>query len=214
MRNITITKNTPYHIYNRGNLKQTIFHDPSDYARFLFLILYFQSPQIIPHVSRAVGHFLKHKTFKISEDIIEEIVDTRTVELLNFCIMPNHFHLTIKNLDEHGISKYMHRVSSAYAKYYTSKYETSGHVFQGTYKAKEILTTEQLVYTSAYIHRNPCELSKWQDHPEHYLWSSLSDYSTNRWNKLLKPEMILSAFDHYEDYMHYCSTSGAKTSFG
>ena len=151
MRNIIIAPDEHYHICNRGVNKQIIFHDTRDHFRFLFLILYFQSTITFDQIGRVVDAFVLSPAL----DIRGEVVKKRTVELVAFCIMPNHFHLIIKELEENGITNYMQRVLTAYSKYYNTKYEKSGHVFQGPYRAVHITDDRQLLHASAYIHRNP-----------------------------------------------------------
>lgn len=213
MRTTPILKNHYYHVFNRGNMKQVLFHEPSDYARFLFILLYFQSPETITNISRQITYFLKNKKFKIEDDITEKIVSNSFVDILNFCIMPNHFHMTVYNKSETGLSLYMHRVGNAYGKFFNKKYDQTGHVFQGAYKAVMVDTDQQLAYLSAYIHRNPVELPTWTNQEEDYLWSSFQDYNTNRWNELLKPKMLMDSFKNFSDYTKFVKGSGAKTEF-
>lgn len=209
MRNIKIAPGEHYHIYNRAVNKQVIFHEVSDYARFLFLILYFQSPASFPKIGRAVGNYVKRLAFDIVNE--KEVIRHRTVELVAFCIMPNHFHLIVKEKEEGGIAAYMHRVMTAYAKYYCAKYGKSGHVFQGTYKAILIVDDRQLLYLSAYIHRNPRNISKWIDKENQYRWSSYQDFvEVNRWGEILLPEVVLGQFKDKNKYRDFVNTSTAK----
>ena len=115
MRNIKIAPGEYYHLFNRAVNKQVIFHDVRDYARFLFLILYFQSEIKFPQIGRIVKEFVKSRAFDTGDE--QEISKNRTVELVAFCIMPNHFHLIVKELEEGGIADYMQRVLTAYSKY-------------------------------------------------------------------------------------------------
>jgi putative transposase len=205
-----ITSDNYYHVFNRGVSKQTLFYDNVDYARFLFLLLYLQSPISFPQVGRNVGSFLKKKDFRIQEKTKDEIIEKRFVEIINFCIMPNHFHITVKALSDDGVSKYMQKVSNAYAKYFNTRYHKSGHVFQGSYKARLVTTDKQFMYLSAYIHRNPNELINWKGESLSYPWSSYQDYTHNRWGRLLNHEPITGTFNSPEDYREYVETSGAK----
>jgi len=205
-----------YHIFNRAVSKQVIFHDFGDYARFLFLILYFQAPVKILHISRAVKDFVKYfsqsgQSSALTTGLEKEIVKKRMVELIAFCIMPNHFHLLLKELEEGGIAAYMQRVLTAYSKYYNTKYEKSGHVFQGPYRAVHIKDDRQLLHVSAYIHRNAREISRWFRKEDHYPWSSYQDFiGENRWEGLLLPEMILGEFKNKKKYHEFVKTSPAK----
>ncbi len=214
MRELPLLSDSYYHIYNRGSLKQVLFHDKADYSRFLFLIVYLQSPLVLSQTNRYIRNYLDKGMFEVKEKDITSICEDRFVEVVNFCIMPNHFHLTIKAVTEAGISKYMHRVGNAYAKYFNKKYDKSGHVFQGAFKAKFIASDRQLAYLSAYIHRNPHELYEWKDKANYYPWSSYQDYKINRWGNLLASAEIVNSFSSYDEYQNYVESSGAKEQWG
>ena len=201
-----------YHICNRGVGKQAIFHDRKDYFRFLFLILFFQSSSKVYHLGRVVKEFMvslgQHPMLaKLTEDVVKK----RTVEVVAFCIMPNHFHLILKEVEEGGISSYMQRVLNAYGKYYNTKYQKSGHVFQGSYRAVHIHDDRYMQHLSAYIHRNPRELRNWVNKEDEYSWSSYQDFTlSNRWGKLLVPDVVLGEFKDQKHYLKFVQTSPAK----
>lgn len=203
-----------YHVLNRGNDKQDIFLDDYDKARFLFLILYFQSPVLHCNLRRIVDKYIKNTAFNIDKSILKEIVNTRYVELVGFVFMPNHFHLIVYESQVDGVSKYMQRVLTSYTKYFNTKYDRSGHLFQGRYKRIYINSDNQLSYLSAYQHRNPRELQKWKDKEVEYPWSSYQDYvKENRWGELLKNDIIMNRFEGGEDYNKFVQNSGAKEFF-
>jgi putative transposase len=219
MRTLKIAPGEHYHIFNRAALKQVIFHDFGDYARFLFLILYLQAPIKILHINRLIKSFLKfcsqtgqsRALTSLAMGYEDEVVKKRRVEIVTFCIMPNHFHLILKELDEGGISFYMQRVLTAYAKYYNTKYQKTGHVFQGPYRAVHVESNEQLLHLSTYIHRNPREIAVWLDKEHRYPWSSHQDLTEeNRWGNLMAPEIILGQFKDKEEYAEFVRTSTAK----
>jgi len=198
-----------YHIFNRAVNKQVIFPDTSDYFRFLFLILYFQSPIIFQRLSRKVKEFVQSRALDSMEE--DEIIKKRRVELVSFCIMPNHFHLIVKELDVGGIAAYMQRVLTSYSKYYNIKYQKSGHVFQGPYRAVHIADDRQLLHLSAYIHRNPREISKWFKKEDQYVWSSYQDFiDKNRWGNLIMPDIVIGQFKDKAEYENFVKTSPAK----
>lgn len=211
MRNTGILINEYYHIYNRGNNKQNIFLDTRDYARFLFLIIYFQSPLTFLNISRNIDSYIKKRAFGITNESVSDVVSNRSVELVSFCLMPNHFHLIVKEVEEGGISKYMHRVSTSFTKYHNKRYKKVGHLFQGVFKAVHIKDDNQLCYLSAYIHRNPREIKIWKDKESRYPWSSFGDYlKDDKREGLLEYEIIKDQFSNSEEYKDFVDKSGAK----
>lgn len=200
-----------YHVFNRGNGKQAIFFDDRDFVRFLFLILYFQSPVGIENICRHVNCFLKKGKFDIPENRTKEIVEKRFVELTNFILMPNHFHLNLKELKAGGISKYMQKILNGYTKYVNKKNHAVGHIFQGPFKLVHVENDPQITYLSAYIHNNARDLKEWNEKEEFYPWSSFQDYVTeNRWGELLKTDIIKNQFSTNQEYKLFVANCGAK----
>lgn len=202
-----------YHVYNRGAHKRSVFHDQKDYMRFLFLLIYFQSPVQFSKVGRIAGTFDRLSGFAVTERDFAHVLLSRSVEIVSFCIMPNHFHILLRELVEGGVERYMQRIGDAYTKYAHEKYALSGHVFQGRYQAKHIPDNEYLMHLSAYIHRNPRELKGWKGREAEYPWSSYRDYvDENRWGGLLALEIILDQFEGTKasNYADFIKTSPTK----
>lgn len=213
MRIEQISLGEHYHVFNRGNNKQPIFLEDIDKSRFLFTLLFFQGDSLFSQMGRAVSTFAQnqHRVFDIFNDEIKHINQKRYSELINFALMPNHFHLTLCESSEGGISKYMQRTLNSYTKYFNAKYNKTGHLFQGPFKVVHIDTNEQLLHLSAYIHRNPRELTGWHNTEHLFPWSSYQDYvGNNRWGILLKQDLILSQFKNKAEYFNFIKTSGAK----
>lgn len=209
MRQLNITEGEYYHICNRGVLKQPIFRSQRDYLRFLFCVIHFQSPLIFPNVNDLLDKFSQN--FEISGELIREISLKRTVELVAFIFMPNHFHLLVQELKSGGISTYLQRLLNSHTKYMNAKSETSGHLFQGPFRLVHIEDNEQLLHTTAYIHRNCRELSNWKDRESIYPWSSYPDYiGLNRWNDLLARKIVLEQFQNQSEYERWTRESDTK----
>lgn len=167
-----------YHIYNRGVDKRTIFEDALDYRMFLSYLKNYLSPRQ-PKQVRPV------RESKIFEQI----------QLICYCLMPNHFHLLIKQGTQFAIVDFMRRITNAYTKYFNERYKRVGPLFQGRYKA--VLVTEEpyLLHLTRYIHLNPAELSEeYRSNLLGYTYSSYGDYLGKRKTLWLHPEEILGFF--------------------
>lgn len=134
-----------YHVYNRGVSKQKIFHDEHDYKYFLFLLKRHLSHK---PVSDKFGREYRHLAQK--------------VKLAAYCLMPNHFHFLIFNQEREGMELLMRSVITAYSMYYNKKYQHSGRLFQGAYKASLIESDSYLQHICRYIHRNPKDYITYQ----------------------------------------------------
>lgn len=173
MRYEEFLKDTYYKLTTRGVAKEDIFIEETDYVRFVFLITHFQSPTRIYNVSWYTEAFLKKGNFRDSEARTKHVLRGRNIELLAFSLTKDRFEIIIKNLEDQVLSVYMHRVLTAYGKYFNTKYKRSGHVFGGPFEAT-LIKEEDLKLALAEIHKNSTK------------WSSLKDYKgTNRWGDLL-----------------------------
>lgn len=141
-----------YHVYNRGVEKRPIFVTKYDYRRFLEITNYYLF----------INCPVKYSQFKtLSKEARTRILkrlsdkDEKWVDILSFCLMPNHIHFLIKQLTDNGTSKFMGKITNSFSHYFNIKHERVGHLFQGNFKAKRIGTDEQLIHVSRYIHLNP-----------------------------------------------------------
>ena len=211
MSRAVIAPDEYYHIYNRGVNKQPVFLNDADYVRMLLLIIFLQSPKTLYNAGWYVKNFIKTGSFGFSDETINELLSDRTVELVSFILMPNHFHLFVRELEEGGISKYLQRIEIAYTKYFNIKYRKSGYLLQGPYQSVHVSTNEQVLHLSAYIHKNCSELKGWRGKEQIYPWSSYQDVTgENRWGQLLKHDIISEQFSNPEEYKYFVRTSGAK----
>lgn len=158
-----------YHVYNRGAGKRTIFHDAGDKAKFLSLL----ARHLDPDNEAVRGDGVPYEKYP--------------VELVAYCLMGNHFHLLLYQADDpEAIQRLMRSVGTAYSMYYNLRYRSSGHLFQGIYKAVHIDNEPYLAHISRYIHLNPRTYMT-------YKWSSLPEFLDKRTTSWVYPERVLSA---------------------
>ena len=196
-----------YHLYNRGTDKRDIFMDRDDYFRF-FILLYLANGTEPVHLNNYRG--------LASVELFGEDVPGRLVDIGAYCLMPNHFHLLVKEIKDGGLSIFMHKLLTAYTMYFNKKHERSGSLFQGTFKARHAASDDYLKYLFAYIHLNPVKLinSHWKDdggiknlpttikYLNNYRYSSFLDYvgQVDRPEKvILNPATFPEYFSTRED---------------
>lgn len=170
---------TFYHIYNRGVNKRKIFLEDKDYAVFLNLLKRYLDAK--PAKDRKGREYAW-----LHEDL----------ELLAYCLMPNHFHLFVFQHTADAMTKLLRAVSTSYSSYFNKKYRRSGHLFQDRFKASMITNEAYLVHVSRYIHLNP-------DGYRSYKWSSLPYYLKEKSASWVVPKRILDLFqlDDYEAFV-------------
>ncbi len=168
-----------YHVYARGVNKQRIFLDPADYTYFLALLK--------RYLSRSDTTTARGVVFpKLYQDI----------ELLAFCLMQNHFHLLVYQINEEGMVKLMRRIMTSYSGYFNRKYERTGPLFESRYRASRVDNESYLLHISRYIHLNPAD---WQN----YNYSSLRSYLGAAAQDWLVIERITNLFTSRSDYLQF-----------
>lgn len=146
--------NSIYHIYNRGVEKRIIFMDEQDYKVFLNYLKEYLSPPEKPTSSTNLQGGTLQVNYHLRNNYSDEI------SLLAFCLMPNHIHLLIKQKDKNSIKKFTKSLFTRYSMYFNKKYKRTGSLFQGTYKATNVINKDYLLDVTRYIHRNPLKITK------------------------------------------------------
>ena len=143
--------NSYYHIYNRGIEKRIIYQDKQDYAVFLNYLKEYLSPLSKTDPKREI--LIKNTTYQIKDYRCRN--HHQNITLIAYCLMPNHFHLLVKQKQARDIELFMKSLGTRYTMYFNKRYQRQGGLFQDRYKAVLIDSDEQLLHLSRYIHLNP-----------------------------------------------------------
>jgi putative transposase len=198
-----------FHILNRGVDKRKIFLTDKDYFRFIHNLFEFNDVRPAFNLGRS---FEKSQLI----DLRNRTIKPRglIVEILAFCLMPNHFHLLMRQKKDNGITNFMRKLSVGYANYFNQKYERTGALFQGRYKAVLVNKESHFVHLPYYIHLNPFDLveSDWRvgkiknyqkaiKFLESYRWSSHLDYiGQKNFPSVTQREFLLTFWGGSENY--------------
>ncbi|MBI2052500.1 MAG: transposase [Candidatus Sungbacteria bacterium] len=199
-RKVPFAEGCYYHIYNRGTEKRDIFLDSKDYERFLYLLLACNDANPILN---SQYHYRGFASIEKEEKKRDKLVD-----IVCFCLMPNHFHIMLKQVKEKGVPLFMQKLGTGYTMYFNVKKERSGALFQGVFKAVHIDKQNYLDRLTTYIHLNPVELiePRWKENgiknwqkaqkfSEEYLWSSYCDYiGEGRFKNILSMDIVGKLF--------------------
>lgn len=191
-------ENSFYHIFNRGVEKRKIFLDEQDYKIFLYYLFVYIKPladvlAVYPELP------LRLQARNLSDEI----------DLVAYCLMPNHFHFLLKQNTKMGFSKLAKQITNAYTEYFNKKYKRTGSLMQGTYKSVKVKSDEQLLHLSRYIHLNPI-VSSLVKNLDDYPWSSYKDLVAGDKKSLCKIDILVNLIGStgkYEqfskDQIHY-----------
>lgn len=201
-----------YHIYNRTLFNRPEFTDHKNSKRLKQAFLLANST----HSSRAF-QFLRDNKDAAIKDVIEIAArGEKLVDVLCYTIMPNHYHLLLKERQEKGISSFIHKCNISVAKYINIKNNRSGPLFESLFKSKHITTNDYLLHLSLYIHLNPLDFligKQWREHRIrnwgqiknkliNYPYSSLKNFlDVNNEDKIISgKEIITDQFKNTKEY--------------
>jgi len=190
-----------YHVYNRSNAKESIFDKKNNCNRFLKLADFYRFAETGVRFS-----YFNRLEKKLKSSFLDSLYTSkRQVQILSFAIMPNHYHFLLRQLKDSGISSFVSRIQNSYAKYYNTKTDRTGSVFQSPFKAKWIETENELLHVSRYIHLNPLTsyLLRENYELEHFEYTSFFDFCLKNPRKFVDTEPILNYFKGVKDFKEF-----------
>jgi len=169
-----------FHCYTRGVDKRITFQDNHDYERFLQALYVCNDTSSFDRDS--VSDFFHHSILKLDRGV-------QIVSVVAYCLMPNHYHLVLRENVEGGIVRFMQKVGTMYTMYFNGKNDRIGGLFVGPFRSKHIDSDSYLRKVISYTHLNPAEIFEpgWKDGKvqdlttlelqlRSYRFSSLQDY--------------------------------------
>ena len=141
--------------------------------------------------NRKQNIFIEEKDYLNYLKRLRDYKDKYNIAVICYCLMPNHFHLLIRQDSDLPIYRFMHALHTSYSMYFNKKYNKVGHMFQNRFKQKEISKDEYFSKVTSYIHFNPVK-DGLVDRIEDYQWSSYPDYIGTREGTLCDKNVIFS----------------------
>ena len=185
-----------YHLYSRGVAKCAICSKEADFWRFLQGLCLFNDIQSATNILWQLERNRGRLTLNVLKNYIITEGPKRKplVRIMAYCAMRNHYHLLVEEIQEGGITKFMHKLNMGYAKYFNNKYDRVGGLWQGRFKNVLVEDERYLQYLLVYINvLNPADLieSKWREKgikdiekilecAEKYSWGSHQDFLGKR----------------------------------
>lgn len=188
-----------YHVYNRGAASQPTYSSKKDYERFFLALTYyrFDVPFKLSHLLQIPQSDRKNVISGLEKS------GHKDVDIAAFALMPNHFHILLQQKAGGGISRFMKKITDSYTRYFNTKHERVGSLFQGAFKTVHIETDEQLVHLSRYIHLNPLVSFIVRDEDFFsYPWSSLK-YYVGGGASLVNTKPVLAHFKNAQEYLKF-----------
>ncbi len=178
-----------YHIFNRGVARMPIYNNAFDYRHFLNTVIYYRNDGPKPRFS-----FFRNQPLPLDKN-------RKIVDIVCYCLMPNHFHFMLRQKRENGITEFVSKVSNSYTKYFNVKNKRVGPLLQGEFKSVHVESNEQLLHLSRYIHLNPL-IGYVVKELDLYRWSSYHEYLGLKEGICSKDEVI-GQFKSTKDYERF-----------
>jgi len=222
MRKTPFVPGEYYHIYNRTILSVPEFKEKNNCNRLLQAFLLANSTK-----SGQAFEYLRNNNKPVYEVGFKALLNNaleiarsgeKLVDVLCYAIMPDHYHLLIREVKEKGATEFIRKSNISIANYINKTKNRRGAIFEGRFKSKHIDSNEYLRHLSLYIHLNPLDFiagKEWREHKLenfndyknkllNYPWSSLSFFLNNTPNDIISGhETITSQFKNRDDYEFY-----------
>jgi len=199
------------HVLKRGARGMAIIKKMSDKWRFVRLLYYMND--IFPvenweRITKNLGVFVRSSSWPERKPL---------VKVLAYCLMPNHFHLILKEAIEGGISKFMQKLCNSMSTHFNLKYNEKGSIFQGAFKSKTVSTDDYMRYLVVYVMvKNPMELyphgglaGAMQNFDDAWEWAvqypfcSLKDYVENRDSPIVDKDIFGEIWKDKEEFKEF-----------
>lgn len=194
-----------YHVFNKTVDDLEVFDNDRNSRHFIQLLKYYRSLKANVSFSK-----LKRYDSSLRKEIFKKTSFKKhfKIEILAYCLMPNHFHLLLKQLKTDGIVRFMAVLLDSFARYFNIASERKGPLFLTQFKSKQVKSGEQLIHVSRYIHLNPysSSLTEKLNGLENYRFFSLPAYLSRRKDSLCKTQLIMSYFGNsrkkYQEFVY------------
>lgn len=187
VRKVPLVTGEYYHIFNRGINRQPTFTTERDYLRAIHTLIYY----------RPISNKIKYSNFLARpkserQDILTKFTQSpHKITIIAYCLMPNHFHLLLRQEEDGGISKYLADFQNSYTKYFNAKHKRSGALFDRQFKAVLVESENQLLHLTRYIYLNPYSSNLiTKDQITSYPYTSLAEYLSGSY-QLSNPDIVL-----------------------
>ena len=188
-RKETFANGEYYHICNRGIEGRNIVMEKRDADRFVVCLAEFNTVEPVGSLYLLSFEIKKGKSKK------------KLVDIVAYCLNPNHFHIILRQKVDGGISEFVKRLSGGHAWYFNKKHKRKGPLFQGHFRAKHITNNNHLLHASVYVNLNDLV---------HQLSGETAKLVRSSWNQyerkvqgICSPNAIVSQFKTRKDYLEF-----------
>lgn len=200
-RSIPIATGEIYHVFNRGIDHRPTFTNKLELRRALDTLTYYRFVSPPLRLSKFLKLSNEERDTLMSSMLTK---DEKLIDILCYCLMPNHFHFLLRQLEDKGIPKFISNLQNSFTRYFNTLHKRTGPLFLDQFKAVRIETEEQLLHVSRYIHLNPYASYVVKDFESlrQYPWSSFPEYIEQK-SGICEKDTILGFFKNRKSYEQF-----------
>ena len=152
--------------------------------------------------ARQLAIFREEKNYHYALRLIKKYLHQLNLSMIAYVLMPNHYHFLVQQLGDDNAGLLPQRVFNSYSKAYNKRYDHSGTLFEGRYKAKHVSSDRYLRHLCRYIHANPVKDGLVQD-LEGWPYSNYLEWVGLRQGKLVDRQFITEMFSSVATYEEF-----------
>lgn len=189
----TFPRGEIFHICNKSIANYHIFRNEKSIVRFLLTVNYYNDSSIKGCLSKAIRQ-------PLTLPDIMSVEPNRFFILLAYCIMPDHYHLLVKIVQNHSFPRYMNTIEGSYSHYYNKLNNRKGPLWQSRFRSSEIKDNFTLLHVHRYIHLNPTTAG-YVSKPNDWKWSSYNYFISDPNSFKTHKEISISSKIKYKKFI-------------
>jgi putative transposase len=134
--------------------------------------------------------FFNEWDYKAFIELLRKSKEKYSVEILAYCLMPNHFHIVCMPKIGEELSKWMHQIENAFVKRHHMYYQTTGLVWQGRFKDFPVQNDEHFLTLIRYVERNPVRAHLVSSALD-WRWSSIRERIYRSKNRIIRDSPVI-----------------------
>ena len=146
--------------------------------------------------------FREHENYSFLLRLLKMYALKLDVAVIAYCLMPNHYHLLVRQEGATAARLLPQYVFNSYAKAFNRRYGRSGTLFEGPFKAIHIDRQEHLIHLCRYMHGNPVKDGMVAT-PEQWPYSNYLEWIGERAGTLFEPEFVKQNFVTGAEYRRF-----------
>ena len=143
--------------------------------------------------------FLRESNYRLFLKKMRLSKENYNLDVIAYCLMPNHFHLLVRQNSETTISKWIQKVLNGYVQSFNKQNDRKGTLFEGSTKPRLINSEEYLANIIHYLHYNPVK-AKLVKHPSDWTHSSFKIWNSKVESSMIPLELRKDLFTSTEEY--------------